>query len=360
MITAAPHIAGMAPYALAPITDAPGTGQVSLSQNESLRPPSPKAIEAAARAAQQGELYPDANWRRLAEALADLHRLNPAQILCGSGSLDLIGCIARVFSGPDRSVLAPAHAYPFFRMSAQMANARFDVAPEPGLTVSVDALLDAVRPDTALVFVANPGNPTGTRIPGSELRRLRQNLADHILLVIDEAYGEFTDHLHDPLFDLIESECAIILRTLSKAYGLAGFRIGWGVFPDTVSHELRKVLNPNSVSSPAQAAATAAVRDHSYMRETCDLTIQLRDEAIARSRQLGLDPLESQTNFILYRMANEIGATNADACLRAKGLLLRGQAGAGLPHCLRMTVASQSSMNAAVDVLSHWTSGERT
>jgi histidinol-phosphate aminotransferase len=105
------------------------------------------------------------------------------------------------YAGPDRAVLAPAHAYPFFRSAAQMAEARFDTAPEDGFTVSVDALLDAVRPDTGIVFLANPGNPTGTRIPASEIRRLRDALRADILLVIDEAYGEFADPLDERLFD---------------------------------------------------------------------------------------------------------------------------------------------------------------
>ena len=147
-------------------------------------------------------LYPDPDWTDLRHTLADLHRINANGILCGSGSLDLIGCLARVFAGPDRAVLAPAHAYPFFRTAAQVANARFDTAEETDAVVSVDALLGAVQSDTGIIFVANPGNPTGTRIPKSEILRLRQGLQPDILLVVDEAYGEFADHLDERCFDL--------------------------------------------------------------------------------------------------------------------------------------------------------------
>jgi histidinol-phosphate aminotransferase len=134
------------------------------------------------------------------------------------------------YAGPDRAVLAPAHAYPFFRSAAQMAEARFDTAPEDGFhRLSVDALLDAVRPDTGIVFLANPGNPTGTRIPASEIRRLRDALRADILLVIDEAYGEFADQAGRASIRLVERGDTVVLRTFSKAYGLAGLRVGWGV-----------------------------------------------------------------------------------------------------------------------------------
>jgi hypothetical protein len=177
MIPPRPHIAAMAPYALARMEPPPGRPLISLAQNESLRPPSPAVLDAL-KAAHPAETYPDPDWTRLRKAIAGVHDLDPALILCGAGSLDLIACLARAYAGPDRAVLAPAHAYPFFHAAAQMAGARFDTAPEEDFTVSVDALLDAVRPDTGLLFLANPGNPTGTRIPASEIRRLRDALRE--------------------------------------------------------------------------------------------------------------------------------------------------------------------------------------
>lgn len=349
-----PHVARMAPYALIKIAAPEDVPLISLSQNESLRPPSPKATEAAARAVSQSMLYPDPDWTELREALARHHGIDVADILCGNGSLDLIGCIARVFAGPDRAVLAPAHAYPFFRSAAQMADARFDTAPEVDLTVSVQSLLDAVTPDTGIVFVANPGNPTGTRIPRAKLDRLRAGLRPDILLVVDEAYGEFADHLGEPSFDMVQTGNTVVLRTLSKAYGMAGFRVGWGLFPTTIATELRKVMNPNNISAPAQAAAVAAVQDHAYMRETCRITADLRDTAAGVLQQAGFNLFESFTNFLLIDMVTPQAAQSADAALQRKGIFLRPQGGAGLPHALRMTIGAEQDNRTAIMGLAQW------
>ena len=157
------HIAAMAPYALADLTAPDGMPLVSLSQNESLRPPSPRAIDAATRTMANAAFYPDPDWTALRHALATHHAIDADAILCGNGSLDLISCIARTFAGPDRAILAPAHAYPFFRAVAAMSNARFDAAPEDGTTASVDALLHATRPDTGAWSVVET-NPPGSAI----------------------------------------------------------------------------------------------------------------------------------------------------------------------------------------------------
>ncbi|WP_217359598.1 pyridoxal phosphate-dependent aminotransferase [Ruegeria arenilitoris] len=349
-----PHIARMSPYALADLAAPEGKTLISLSQNESLRPPSPKALEAAAQAMGTSMLYPDPDWTDLRNALTDLHQIDADGILCGNGSLDLIGCLARVFSGPERAVLAPVHAYPFFQTAACMANARFDTAQETDVTVSVDALLAAVQPDTGIVFVANPGNPTGTRIPKSELIRLRQGLRPDILLVIDEAYGEFSDHLGERCFDMVAEGNTVVLRTFSKAYGMAGFRVGWGLFPPGIAEELRKVMNPNNIPASAQIAATEAVRDDAYMRETCAMTAALRDQAATALKDAGFAPYPSFTNFLLLNMGGPKAAASANQRLRSEGVFLRPQGGAGLPHTLRMTVGSQGLMETAIEILTQW------
>ncbi|WP_299728106.1 histidinol-phosphate transaminase [uncultured Tateyamaria sp.] len=353
MTKALPHVENMSPYALADMTAPAGMRLVSLSQNESLRGPSPKAVAAAAACLIKGGNYPEPDWFDLRHALADLHGIPAQGILCGSGSLDLIACVARAYAGPDRTVLTSAHAYPFFRTAAQMANARLDIAPETDCCVDVDALLAGVQADTALVFVANPGNPTGTRIPKSELLRLRAGLRDDILLVIDEAYGEFSDHMDAPCWDMVEANC-IVLRTLSKAYSMAGFRVGWGLFPDVIAGQVRKVMNPNNLTSASQAAAVAAVLDQTYMRETCTMTSGIRQQAILSLRSIGFEVRDSVTNFVLILFADEDTASQADAALSAQGVFLRRQQGAGLPHALRMTIGPEPDTQKAIDHLERW------
>jgi histidinol-phosphate aminotransferase len=359
MIPPRPHIAAMAPYALARMEPPPGRPLISLAQNESLRPPSPAVLDAL-KAAHPAETYPDPDWTRLRKAIAGVHDLDPALILCGAGSLDLIACLARAYAGPDRAVLAPAHAYPFFHAAAQTAEARFDTAPEEDFTVSVDALLDAVRPDTGLLFLANPGNPTGTRIPASEIRRLRDALREDILLVIDEAYGEFADQADAPLFDLVDRGDTVVLRTFSKAYGLAGVRVGWGAFPPTIAAELRKIMNPNNLPTLSQAAAGAALSDLPYMRATCALIASAGAGAALRLADAGIATRESSTNFLLLDLKTADAARAADAHLRSKGIFLRPQSGAGLPQTLRMTIGPPDHVDLAIDALEGWARETRT
>lgn len=360
MIKPVPHIAAMSPYTLADLTGPTGKRLISLSQNESHLPPSPKAVAAAAKAMATAQLYPDAEWSDLRFALADLHRIPATGILCGNGSMELIAGLAQAFAGPQNAVLAPAHAYPFFRTVAQLSQARFDMAGETDGKVSVEALIAAVAADTSIVFVANPGNPTGTRISRTDLIHLRNALRKDILLVIDEAYGEFADHLSEPMFDLVDRGDTVVLRTLSKAYGLAGMRVGWGLFPEDIAQALRKLMNPNNISVAGQAAASAAVLDHAYMRATCAKTAALRDPFINRLRAAGFDVAESYTNFALIRFANAEAARSADAALRAEGVFLRPQAGAGLPNCLRATIGPDDDMDLAASLLEHWAAEENT
>lgn len=360
MITPVPHIAAMSPYALAELNAPAGKRLVSLSQNESLLPPSPLAITAAAKAMSDAQLYPDPDWSALREVLADLHDIASEDILCGNGSMELIASLTQAFANSQNAVLAPVHAYPFFRTAAQLAQARFDTAAEENGHVSVDALLDAVQPDTRLVFVANPGNPTGTRISRDDLRRLREGLRQDILLVIDEAYGEFADHLEAPMFDLAAHGDTVVLRTFSKAYGLAGMRVGWGVFPSQIAKQVRKVMNPNNISVADQAAACAAVPDQAYMRATCLLTAQLRDRFIGQLRAAGFDVAESFTNFALIRFDSPEAAKRADIALRAEGVFLRAQGGAGLADCLRVTVGQEDDMNTAATLLERFAEEGKT
>ena len=360
MIRPTRHIAAMSPYALAELKAPEGKRFISLSQNESLRRPSHQVEDAVDKAVANAHLYPDPEWASLRDALATLHGIPASGILCGNGSMELIACLTQTYCDEHGAVLAPAHAYPFFRTATALARARYDTTPEEGVTASVDALLAAVQPDTRILFIANPGNPTGTRIPRAELLRLREGLRGDILLVIDEAYGEFADHLGEPVFDLVGRGDTVILRTFSKAYGLAGLRVGWGLFPESIAGELRKVMNPNNISVAGQVAAAAALADQAYMRETCEITASLRDGFSTRLRQAGFDVADSFTNFALIRFEDAQEAQRADAALRAEGVVARAQSGAGLPDCLRVTVGTEDEIDLTASLLEHWAKGGKS
>ena len=348
MIRPVPGIAAMAPYALAALG---GTDALSLAQNESALPPSPAALQAGAMALATAPAYPDPDWTDLRAAIAETHDVPADAILCGAGSMELIGALIRAYAGPGDAVLGTAHGYGFAATAAEQAGARYDRAPEPNLAVSVDALLGAVTPETRLAIVCNPGNPTGTRIPNSEILRLRADLPGDVLLLVDQAYAEFDDQDHAAILALPTRGDTVVTRTLSKAYALAGLRVGWGIFPEPVAREMRKVLNPNNLSVVSQAVAAAALRDGDHMRRIVAETARHRDATAARLRALGLEVPASHTNFLLIAFQDAEAAQTADATLRAAGLILRAQAGAGLPHALRATIGPAPAMDRLVSTL---------
>lgn len=340
-----PQLAGVAPYPLADLT----AGLTSLAQNESACPPSPAALAAARGAIGGATLYPDPDCTDLCAAIAGVHGLPAGDVLCGAGSMDLIAAIARAYLAPGDAALMPAHGYLFFATAARLAGAAVDRAPEAALTVDVAALLDRVTPATRVVFLANPGNPTGTRIGRDDILALRDGLPGDVLLVVDEAYAEFAPPA--PVFDLVARGDTVVLRSFSKAYGLAGLRAGWGLFPPAIRAEVQKCMPPNALSAPAQAAAAAAMRDQAWMRATVATTAARRDAFRDRLRALGLEVPPSHTNFALIGFGDAPTAARADAALRAGGILLRGMAGYGLPDRLRATVGAEADMDRAADIL---------
>ena len=338
----------MSPYALADL-GTPGIG--SLAQNESAFPPSPAALEAGRRAVADAALYPDPDWRGLRDAIAEVHGLNPARILCGAGSMELIGCLIRAFAGPGDEVLGSRYGYLFVATACQQAGASYRTVDETDYSVSTSALADAVGPETRIVFLCNPGNPTGTRIDTASVLHLRDALPASVLLVVDQAYADFDDQDPAPIFALAEGGATVVLRTFSKAYALAGARVGWGVFPESIAAEARKLLNPNNISGVSQAMAEAAMRDREHMQDIVARTSAIRDGFARRLSAAGYEVPESHTNFVLIPFASVETARVADTRLRAQGFLLRGMAGYGLAHCLRATVVAEDAMNRVADLL---------
>lgn len=350
MIRAVPHVAAMGAYALA---DLGGPDTLSLAQNESAFPPSPAAIAAGKMVLDQMPLYPDPEWPDLRAAIAEIHGLETETILCGAGSMELIGCLIRAFAGAGDQVLGTDYTYAFAASASAQVQADYVKAHEEDLTVSVDNILAAVTPQTRIVFLCNPGNPTGTLIPNADILRLRAALPRGVLLVADQAYAEFSDAREDPaeIFDLAGRGDTVVMRTLSKAYGLAGARAGWGCFPPAIAAEVRKLLNPNNISIPSQAMAAAAMRDQAHMRDVVVKTSAIRDRFAEAARALGLTVPQSHTNFVLLRFASAEEAARADAVLRAEGLLMRGMGGYGLAGCLRATICGEDIMERALEVL---------
>jgi len=350
MIKAVPHVAAMSPYALA---DLGGAGAVSMAQNESAFSPSPAAIKAGQAALESTALYPDPDWQELRASIANVHGLKPGQILCGAGSMELISALFQGFVGKGDTVLGSRFGSALGPLACGLAQAEFIAADEPGYAVSVESLMKQITPQIRMVYLCNPGNPTGTLIANAKLIELREALPADVLLVIDQAYGEFGDMAQNraELFALVERGNTVILRSFSKAYGLAGARVGWGYFPPDVAVEMRKLLNPNNISAVSQAMATAAMDDQQYMQKVVAQTSDIRDKFARDLRELGIQVPPSYTNFVLLRFETAEMAGQVDQALRAQGLMMRAMGGYGLPHCLRATICAPDVMERALSVL---------
>ena len=350
-----PNIAAMAAYAL-PDISAPGDAPaVVLAQNEHPFPPSDNIRAAVEAALGQGNLYPDADWRELRTAIAAVHHLKQDQILCGSGSMELMLVLVMAYLSPQNRILVTEYGYLFMRTLAQLVGATIDIASEKDYRVDIDAMLGAVHADTKLVFVVNPGNPSGSVIHNDEIRRLRDGLPDEVILLVDEAYAEFVDSdFHDPLFDLVDRGNTCVTRTFSKVYGLAGMRVGWGLFPDHIRDNMRKVLNPNNVSLLSQVAACAAMKDQATTGETVRYIAQQRVNLSENITTLGLSVVPGQTNFILVDFNTPKRAESAFDFLRKRTIVVRPMGGYRLPACLRITIGRERQMQQTIDALGAW------
>ncbi|MDX8495139.1 histidinol-phosphate transaminase [Mesorhizobium sp. VK22B] len=345
---AAAHIKTMSAFALANFG---GHDRTTLAQNESAFPPSPRAIQAGQEAAARSHLYPDPDWTLLRDAVARAYNIERDLVLCGAGSMDLIASTIATFAGPGAEVLSTAFAYNFAASAAARVGATYVKAAERDFVLAIDAILAAVRPATRIVFICNPGNPTGTCIRNTELLRLRAALPGDVLLIVDQAYGEFDDQDPQPVFALAGRGDTVVLRSLSKAYGLAGARVGWGLFAPGIAAEVRKMQNSNQVSTVSLAMALAAIEDQAYMRATVARTAKIRDRFAQSLRAAGYEVADSRTNFVLVRFPDPAAAEIADRTLRDADIIVRGLAGYGLTDCLRITVGQQDVMDRALRIL---------
>src|SRR6516164_7901193 len=234
---------------------------IRLASNESALGPSAKAIAAYRALAGEIHRYPDGSAEELRAALGRHHGLDPARIVCGAGSDELITLLLRSYAGPGDEVLYSRHGFLMYPINAQTVGATPVAAPEQALTTDVDALLERVTERTRIVFVANPNNPTGTYLGAAEMARLHAGLPPSVVLAIDAAYAEFVNRNdYEAGAALVDrADNVVMLRTFSKIYALAGLRLGWAYCPPAVAEVLDRVRGPFNVSAPALAAGVAAI-----------------------------------------------------------------------------------------------------
>ena len=338
------------------------TQVIKLSSNESALGPSPKAVAAFEAAGGGLHRYPEGSSADLRAAIASVYDLPEAQIICGAGSDEILCLICRAYAGPGTEVIHTEHGFLMYGIYAQSVGAKPVVVPETNLMADVDQILEAVTDRTRIVFLASPNNPTGTVVPAEDLQRLRANLRDDIVLVIDGAYAEYLDGTpgyESGLGLAADTDNTIATRTFSKLYGLGGLRLGWGFGSPDLMDTLNRLRSPFNVSTAAQAAGIAAVEDAAWRNKVRGHTLQWRDVAVQRLRGLGLTVPESFANFVLPAFPDEPGksAADVDAFLQARGLIARRVESYGLPNHLRITIGTEGEMQALFDALDAFVEG---
>lgn len=338
----------------------PGKEQViKLASNESAMGASSKAIQAAQEALADVARYPDATCSGLRDDLAAHYGVSADHLVCGAGSEQLLTLLVRAFAGPGDEVLQTEHAFMVYRIATNAQGATNVFAPEREAHVDVDAILERVSEKTRIVFVANPGNPTGTWVPREDIRRLRAELPRRVLLVLDSAYGEFPDDPaytdgYDEVGEAIAAgdDNVAVTKTFAKAYGLAGLRVGYLYAPPAIIDPVNRIRDVFNVTAPSQAAARAALADDAHLKKVLRHNARELDRVGHFLRTKGLKVSPSGANFLLVHFQGADQATRADAHLREHGIIVRPVGGYGLPQCLRVTmgtVAQDDAFMAAMD-----------
>lgn len=342
------------PHMVSAAADGLPPAAIRLDSNESAFGPSPHALAALRAAATGIERYFEAPDAVLAPAIAARYGLDPARITVGQGSDDLLARLARAYLGPGTELLRSANGYLKVPNYAHANDAEVVSVPDQDFRASVDALLAAVTPRTRLVYLANPENPAGTYLGAAELRRLHAGLPQDVLLVIDGAYEDYVDVPDaEPAHRLVEgAENVVTCRTFSKAYGLAGARVGWLYAPVPIIETVRRIALTFPVATPSLAAALAALDDSAHTDRVVAETRRLRHWLAAELSALGLIVTPSQANFVLVSFPDpDRPAALAAAALRRDGIAVRRFASPAFDACLRITIGRERDLRRTIAAL---------
>jgi len=351
-----PEILTIAPY-VGGVSTLPGINRpIKLSSNEGAFGVPPSVQAALVQVAAETHRYPEGTAADLRAAIGRRFDLDPAQIVCGAGSDDLIYQLCLAYGGAGTELIMTQHGFSIYDIAGTYAGSKVIRAPERELTADVDTILAAVSPATTLVFLANPNNPTGSMVSAREVDRLHAELPSDVLLVLDAAYAEYVDRAdYEAGIDLVSrSDNVVMTRTFSKIFGMGGLRLGWCYAPPAVVDVLNRVRSPFNCSVAAQAAGIAALADTGWVERSRAHNAEWRAWLAARIGGLGLKVWPSEANFLLVDFVTTDAAKDADAFLRRRGLIVRGVASYGLPQCLRITVGTEEECRAVADALAGW------
>jgi histidinol-phosphate aminotransferase len=358
-----PYIMAIAPYVPGRSTTDDGRKVAKLSSNENPLGTSPAARAAFEGAAGNLERYPDASATMVREAIAATYDLDPARIIYGNGSDEVLHLAAGAFAGEGDEVIFVRYGFAVYEIAARRVGATPVVAPDDDYATDVDAVLAAVTHKTRIVYIANPNNPTGTFAPREEIARLHAGLRPDILLVLDQAYAEYlAPGDDDGGMDLAKTAPNVLVtRTFSKIHGLAAERIGWGYASAAIIEAMHRIRLPFSITIAGQHAAVAALGDTAFVAHTRDYNARWRawfSDEIAKLGNAGLRAIPSEANFVLVVFEGELTAETAYKGLMDKGYIVRWLPGQGLAQGLRITIGTEEETRGVVGALRELAAGD--
>jgi histidinol-phosphate aminotransferase len=313
---------------------------VKLASNENPLGPSPKAMEAARHALGEANWYPDGGSKRLREVLAARNNVRFEEVFVGLGSSEIIDLASRVLLRPGLEGITSEGSFALFAIAIRASGGRLIQTPMRNYAFDLDAIAASVTPQTRIIYIANPNNPTGTAFGAAEFAAFLKKIPGDVLVVLDEAYREYAARPDLPnsreLFR--EYNNILTLRTFSKVYGLAGLRIGYGIGHPTLVAEMNKLRTPFNVTSIGQAAALAALDDNDHVRRSVESNSLERHRLFEELRKLGFAPVPSETNFLFV----PIGPNAKSLCdeLLHEGVIVRPMGWMGFPEAIRISVGS--------------------
>jgi len=354
---APPHIEAIVPYPpgkpLEELEREYGiSGSIKLASNENAWGPSTKAVAAILGAAANLHRYPDGSCYYLTRALAERLGMQPDEIVCGNGSNEIIGFLVAAFLLPGEEVITSHPTFLMYEKFVQVQGGVNRVVKLKDMHHDLDAILAATNEKTRLIFLDNPNNPCGTIIDPPAFDEFFRRVPDHVLVVLDEAYVDFVDPALrvDSLAYIRKGEKPlVVLRTFSKAYGLSGLRLGYGVMPSAAAGLLHRVRQPFNVNSLAQIGGLAALEDDEHYRMTLRKTGEGMEWLAGEAAKLGCRPMESHTNFFLLDVGGDGRALYDNLLL--KGVIVRPMAAYGFPRSIRITVGRKAENRRLVDAL---------
>ena len=325
---------------------------IKLASNENPLGTSPLALEAMEKALNEVMRYPDGNGFELKKALSKKYVVNSDQIILGNGSNDVLELAARVFLKPGTSAVFSQHAFAVYPLVTQATGATGIVVPAKNYGHDIDAMLEAITPDTRIVFIANPNNPTGTFVPAPDVLKFLEHIPRDVLVILDEAYNEYLPDTSrvDTIKWLDIFPNLLITRTFSKIYGMAGIRIGFGLAHAQLSGLMNRIRQPFNVNSIGLAGALAAINDTEFVKRSYALNQAGMLQITSGLRQLGLTYIPSYGNYLSFRVENGKTAAVYQYLLQ-RGIIVRPIGIYEMPEFLRVTVGLASENNKFLQLL---------